>query len=95
VSEDGLKIKKKDPVPGDLSFEGRVLVLKRFPESLENNITVENIQALFPEYKLLSVRVFREKKNRMALLFGCFVCLLLVFVFVCFVCLFCSFVCLC
>lgn len=48
VSEDGLKIKKKDAIPEDFSFDGRILIVTGFAESDEALITREAIQALFP-----------------------------------------------
>lgn len=53
VSEDGLKIKKKDSLPEDFSFEGRIVSVTGFAESDENLITPEAMQALFPGKLLL------------------------------------------
>jgi hypothetical protein len=66
VSEDGLKIKKKDSLPEDFSFDGRVVLITGFAESDEQSINTDSIQSLFPGEgkKLLSVRVGRDLKKK-------------------------------
>jgi hypothetical protein len=66
VSEDGLKIKKKDTIPEDFSFDGRILLVTGFAEADEHSINIDSIQTLFPGLgkKLLSVRVGRDLKKK-------------------------------